>query len=69
MQSVVIAMLMPAGSPGAALLVRRSDGQFALERIDARVACAARAAAKWFRRPGAGADQSGSALIASKYFD
>jgi hypothetical protein len=68
MQSVVIAMLMPAGSPGAALLVRRSDGQFALERIDARVACAARAAAKWFRRPGAGADQD-SALIASKYFD
>jgi len=59
-------MLMPVGSPGAALLVRRSDGQFAFERIDARVAFAARAAAKWLRRDGSGADQHGPALIASK---
>lgn len=50
MQSVVVAMLMPEGSPGAAMLVRRADGQFALQRIDARVACAARAAARWLRR-------------------
>jgi hypothetical protein len=56
MQSVVIGMLMPEGSSGAALLVRRSDGQFAFERIDARVACAARAAARWSRKGAAGAD-------------
>jgi hypothetical protein len=56
MQSVVIGMLMPEGSPGAALLVRRSDGQFAFERIDARVACAARAAARWLSTGAAGAD-------------
>jgi hypothetical protein len=60
MQSVVIGMLMPEGSPGAALLVRRSDGQFAFERIDARVACAARAAARWSSTGAAGAD-AGSA--------
>jgi hypothetical protein len=64
MQSTVVAMLMPAGTPGAALLVRRSDGQFAFERIDARVADAARAAATWSRRDGSGADRNGSALIA-----
>ena len=62
-------MLMPAGSPGAALLVRRADGQFAFERIDARVAFAARAAAKWSGRDGSRADQTGSALIASKCLD
>ena len=49
MQSEMIDMLMPAGSTGAALLVRRADGQFALERIDARVARAARAAARLLR--------------------
>ena len=49
MQSVLVKLLMPEGSPGAALLVRRSDGQFAIERIDARVASAAHAAAKWSR--------------------
>jgi hypothetical protein len=69
MQSTVVAMLMPAGSPGAALLVRRADGQFAFERIDARVAFAARAAAKWLRRNDCGVDQTGSTLIASKCFD
>ena len=56
MQSVVIGMLMPEGGEGAALLVRRSDGQFAFERIDARVACAARAAARWSRGDAGGSD-------------
>jgi hypothetical protein len=56
MQSVVIGMLMPEGSSGAALLVRRSNGQFAFERIDARVAYAARAAARWSSKGAAGAD-------------
>jgi hypothetical protein len=69
MQSRVVAMLMPAGSPGAALLVRRADGQIAFERIDARVAFAARAAAKWTGADGSGADRNGSALIAFKCFD
>jgi hypothetical protein len=32
------------------LLVRRADGQFALERVDARLAAAARLAANWFRQ-------------------
>ena len=45
MQSEVIALLVPEGSLRATLLVRRRDGQFALERIDARVASAARVAA------------------------
>ena len=63
MQSAVIAMLIPEGSPGAALLVRRADGQFALERIDARVACAARVAANWFRKGSPGKDPSAAALI------
>lgn len=49
MQSEMIDMLMPLGSTGAALLVRRADGQFALERIDARVARAARVAARLLR--------------------
>jgi hypothetical protein len=50
MQSAIVAMLMPEGSPGAALLVRRADGQFAFARIDARVASAARVAAGLFRK-------------------
>ena len=50
MQSQVIALLVPAGSRRATLLVRRGDGQFALERIDARVASATRVAASWFRQ-------------------
>jgi hypothetical protein len=49
MQSVIVALLSPADSPEAALLVRRADGQFALERVDARLAAAARLAANWFR--------------------
>jgi hypothetical protein len=69
MQSRIVAMLMPVGSPGAALLVRRSDGQFAFERIDARVAFAARAAARWTGTNGASADRNGSTLIALKCLD
>ena len=62
MQSEMIAMLMPAGSAGAALLVRRADGQFALERIDARVARAARMAARLFRMDPDDSGPSASAL-------
>jgi hypothetical protein len=50
MQSQIIALLVPQGSRKATLLVRRADGQFALEGIDARVASATRAAAAWFRK-------------------
>jgi hypothetical protein len=50
MQSAIVALLSPADSPEAALLVRRADGQFALERVDARLAAAARLAANWFRQ-------------------
>lgn len=63
MQSVLIAMLMPEGSPGAALLVRRGDGQFAIERIDARVASAARAAARWSRKGASAKDLAGPRLL------
>ena len=47
MKSQVIALLVPAGSRRATLLVRRGDGQFALERIDTRVAHASRVAASY----------------------
>ena len=50
MQSQIIALLVPQGSQRATLLVRRGNGQFALEGIDARVASAARVAASWFRQ-------------------
>ena len=50
MQSQIIALLVPQGSRQATLLVRRGDGQFALEGIDSRVASAARVAAICFRR-------------------
>ncbi len=50
MQSQIIALLVPEGSRKATLLVRRGDGQFALEGIDARVASATRVAACWFRQ-------------------
>ncbi len=50
MQSQIIAFLVPDGCRQATLLVRRGDGQFALEGIDARVASAARVAADWFRQ-------------------
>lgn len=62
-QSVFVAMLMPEGGPGAALVVRRADGQFAIERIDVRVALAARAAARWSRKGVAATDSTGSDLI------
>ncbi len=47
MQSKIVALLAPEGSLEATLLVRRANGQFALERIDARVAQAARLAASY----------------------
>lgn len=71
-------MLMPEGSPAAAMLVRRADGQFALQRVDSRVASAARAAARWLRRdaaPGVAAAQaveatpSGPVLVGTECFE
>ena len=47
MQSKIIALLASEGSLEATLLVRRADGQFALERIDARLAHASRVAASY----------------------
>jgi hypothetical protein len=47
MESKFIALLAAEGSREATLLVRRGDGQFALARIDARVASAARLAARY----------------------
>jgi hypothetical protein len=63
MQSQVIAFLVPAGSRRATLLVRRGDGQFALEGIDARVASAARVAASWFRQGAPIVDPTTSAVV------
>jgi hypothetical protein len=53
MQSKVIALLAAEGAREATLLVRRGNGQFALARIDARVATAARLADRYARRAGA----------------
>jgi hypothetical protein len=47
MESKVIALLAAEGSREATLLVRRGNGQFSLARIDARVASAARLAARY----------------------
>jgi hypothetical protein len=47
MQSKIIVLLAPEGGREATLLVRRADGQFALARIDARVAHATRLAASY----------------------
>jgi hypothetical protein len=47
MQSKIIALLAPEGSLEATLVVRRANGQFALARIDARVAHAPRVAASY----------------------
>lgn len=47
MQSNFVALLASQGSPEATLLVRRANGQFALGRIDARLASAARVAASY----------------------
>lgn len=49
MQSEIIAMLVPEASLCATMLIRRADGRFAFERIDARVAVASRVAAGWSR--------------------
>jgi hypothetical protein len=51
MESKVVALLAAEGSREAALLVRRSDGQFALSRIDARLGEAARLAARYAPAP------------------
>jgi hypothetical protein len=56
-RSHIIAMLIPEGNPGATLLMRRGDGQFAFARIDARVATAARLAARLNRKGARGADE------------
>jgi hypothetical protein len=63
MQSQVIALLVPVGCRRAALLVRRGDGQFALEGIDARVASATRVAATWFRQGSPIVDPTTSAVV------
>jgi hypothetical protein len=47
MESKVVALLAAEGGREATLLVRRSDGQFAFARIDARVASAARLAGRY----------------------
>ena len=63
MQSQIIALLVPQGSRKATLLVRRANGQFALEGIDARVASATRIAATWFRQGPAIVDPATSAVV------
>jgi hypothetical protein len=45
------------------LLVRRGDGQFALEGIDARVASATRVAASWFHQGSPIVDPATSAVV------
>jgi hypothetical protein len=50
MQSQIIALLVPEGCRKATLLVRRGDGQFALQGIDARLAAATRIATSLFRQ-------------------
>jgi hypothetical protein len=63
MQSQVVALLVPIGCRRATLLVRRGDGQFALEGIDARVAAATRVAATWFRQAAPILDPATKAVI------
>jgi hypothetical protein len=53
MQSKLIALLAAEGGREATLLVRRGNGQFALARIDARVATAARLAGRYALGAGA----------------
>ena len=62
-QSQIIALLVPDGSRKATLLVRRGDGRFALEGIDARVASATRVAANWFRQGPAIVDPTTSKVV------
>ena len=52
MQSEIVAMLVPENSLNGTLLVRRADGGFAFQRIDARLAAAVRAAAAYGSNPG-----------------
>jgi hypothetical protein len=63
MQSQIIALLVPEGSRKATLLVRRGDGQFALEGIDSRVASATRVAATWFRQGSPIVDPTTSTVV------
>lgn len=63
MQSQIIALLVPTGSRQATLLVRRGDGQFALEGIDARVAAATRVAANWFHQDSPIVDPATDAVV------
>jgi hypothetical protein len=62
-QSQIVALLVPQGSGKATLLVRRGNGQFALEGIDARVASATRIAATWFRQGSPIVDPATSAVV------
>jgi hypothetical protein len=63
MQSQIIALLVPPGSRNATLLVRRGNGQFALEGIDARVASATRVAAYWLRQGSPIVDPATSTVV------
>jgi hypothetical protein len=63
MQSQIVALLVPEGSLKATLLVRRGNGQFALESIDARVASATRVAACGFRQGSPIVDPTTSAVV------
>jgi hypothetical protein len=63
MQSQIVALLVPHGCRQATLLVRRGDGQFALEGIDARVASASRVAANWFRQGSPIVDPATSTVV------
>ena len=63
MQSQIVALLLPNGCSKATLLVRRGDGQFALQGIDARVACATRVAANWFHQGSAIVDPTTSTVV------
>jgi hypothetical protein len=62
-QSQIVALLVPQGSRKATLLVRRANGQFALQGIDARVASATRIAATWFRQGSPIVDPVTSAVV------
>jgi hypothetical protein len=62
-QSQIVALLVPQGSRKATLLVRRGNGQFALQGIDARVASATRIAATWFRQGSPIVDPATSAVV------
>jgi hypothetical protein len=63
MQSQIIALLVPEGARQATLLVRRGNGQFALQAIDARLASATRGAAHWFRQGAAIVDPATARVV------